>query len=39
VPAVGDTVSLYFDRDDTVRHIIITGDGKIIVPPIMRFGR
>jgi len=39
VPAAGDTVSLYFDRDDTVRHIIITGDGKIIVPPIMRFGR
>jgi len=39
VPAVGDTVSLYFDRDDTVRHIIITGDGKIIVPPVMRFWR
>ena len=38
VPATGDTVSLYFDRDDTVRHIIITGDGKIIVPPVMRFG-
>jgi len=37
VPAAGDTVSLYFDRDDTVRHIIITGDGKIIVPPVMRF--
>jgi len=39
VPAVGDTVQLFFDRDDTVRHIIITGDGKIIVPPVMRFGR
>ena len=37
VPAAGDTVSLYFDRDDTVRHIIITADGKIIVPPVMRF--
>jgi len=39
IPAVGDTVSLFFDRDDTVRHIIITGDGKIIVPPVMRFRR
>jgi hypothetical protein len=37
VPAVGDTVGLFFDRDDTVRHIIITGDGKIIVPPTFRF--
>jgi hypothetical protein len=37
VPAVGDTVQMVFDRDDTVRHIIITGDGKIIVPPVMRF--
>jgi hypothetical protein len=37
VPAAGDTVALYFDRDDTVRHIIITGDGKIIVPPMWRF--
>jgi len=33
VPAAGDTVSLFFDRDDTVRHIIITGDGKIVVLP------
>ena len=39
IPAKGDTVSLYFDRDDTVRHIIITQDGKIIVPPVMRFWR
>jgi hypothetical protein len=37
VPTTGDTVKLFFDRDDTVRHIIITGDGKIIVPPVMRF--
>jgi hypothetical protein len=37
VPAVGDTVQVTFDRDDTVRHIIITGDGKIIVPPVFRF--
>jgi hypothetical protein len=37
VPAAGDTVALYFDRDDTVRHIIITSDGQIIVPPVMRF--
>jgi hypothetical protein len=36
VPDGGGTVQLYFDRDDTVRHIIITGDGKIIVPPVIR---
>ncbi len=36
VAAVGDTVQVYFDRDDTVRHIIITRDGTIIVPPIFR---
>lgn len=37
VAAAGDTVQMVFDRDDTVRHIIITGDGKIIVPPTFRF--
>jgi hypothetical protein len=37
VPAEGDTVQMIFDRDDTVRHIIITGDGRIIVPPVFRF--
>lgn len=36
VPAAGDTVRLAFDRDDTIRHIVITGDGKIIVPPVIR---
>ena len=36
VPAAGDTVKLYFDRDDTVRHIVITPDGRIIVPPVLR---
>ncbi len=36
VPAGGSaSVSLYFDRDDTARHIILTGDGTIIVPPVM----
>ena len=37
VPAAGDTVQVTFDRDDTVHHIIITGDGRIIVPPVFRF--
>ena len=32
VAADSSTVQLYFDRDDTVRHIILTGDGKIIMP-------
>lgn len=36
VPTGGGNVPLYFDRDDTVRHIIITGDGKIVVPPVIR---
>jgi Domain of unknown function (DUF4382) len=35
VPTGGGNVSLYFDRDDTVRHIVITGNGTIIVPPVM----
>jgi hypothetical protein len=39
VPDTGGTVAMVFDRDDTVRHIIITGDGTIIVPPIFRFHR
>ncbi|HXY68341.1 MAG TPA: DUF4382 domain-containing protein [Gemmatimonadales bacterium] len=38
VAAVGDTVPLFFDRDDTVRHIIITGDGKIVVLPSFHQG-
>ena len=37
VAAAGDTVQMVFDRDDTVRHIIITGSGTIIVPPTFRF--
>jgi Domain of unknown function (DUF4382) len=36
VPAGGGDVQLYFDADDTVRHIIITGSGTIIVPPVIR---
>jgi hypothetical protein len=36
VPAGGGDVQLYFDPDDTVRHIIITGSGTIIVPPVIR---
>lgn len=37
VAAAGDTVQMVFDRDDTVHHIIITGNGTIIVPPTFRF--
>jgi len=36
VAAGSTTVQLYFDGDDTVRHIVLTGDGKIIVPPVVR---
>ncbi len=36
VPSGGGDVQLYFDRDDTVRHIVITGDGTILVPPVIR---
>jgi len=36
VPAGGGNVTLYFDRDDTVRHIVITGNGTILVPPVFR---
>jgi hypothetical protein len=38
VTTLGETVPLFFDRDDTVRHIIITGDGKIVVLPSFRKG-
>jgi hypothetical protein len=36
VPSGGGTVQLYFDADDTIRHVVVTGDGKIIVPPVIR---
>ena len=36
VPSGGGNVSLFFDKDDTVRHIVITGDGKILIPPVIR---
>ena len=36
VPTGGGTVQLFFDRDDTIRHIVITGDGKVIVPPVIK---
>jgi hypothetical protein len=36
VPDGGGTVPLYFDADDTIRHVVVTGDGKIIVPPVIR---
>ncbi len=29
------SVQLFFDADDTIRHIVVTGDGKIIVPPVI----
>jgi hypothetical protein len=35
VPSGGGTVQLYFDADDTIRHVVVTGDGKIIVPPVI----
>ncbi len=36
VPSGGGNVSLVFDKDDTIRHIVITGDGKILIPPVIR---
>ena len=36
IPSGGGTVPVFFDKDDTIRHIVITGDGKIIVPPVIR---
>ncbi len=36
VPSGGGTIKLFFDGDDTIRHIIVTGDGKIIVPPVIK---
>ncbi len=29
------TVQLFFDKDDTIRHIVLTGNGTIIVPPVI----
>jgi hypothetical protein len=36
VTADSSTVQLVFDRDDSIRHIVLTGDGKVIVPPVIR---
>ncbi len=36
VPTGGGTIKLFFDRDDTIRHIVVTGNGTIIVPPVIR---
>ncbi len=36
VPSGGGTIKLFFDADDTIRHIVVTGDGKIIVPAVIR---
>lgn len=36
VPSGGGNVSLFFDADDTIRHVVLTGDGKIVVPPVIR---
>jgi hypothetical protein len=36
VPTGGGNVQLFFDPDDTIRHVRITGDGKIIIPPVIR---
>lgn len=35
VPNGGGTVQLFFDGDDTIRHIVVTGNGTIIVPPVI----
>lgn len=36
VPTGGGNVPLFFDADDTIRHVRVTGDGKIIIPPTIR---
>ncbi len=36
VPMGGGTVPLFFDPNDTIRHVRVTGDGKIIIPPTIR---
>ena len=36
IPTGGGNVPVFFDQDDTIRHIVITGDGRIIVPPVIR---
>jgi len=36
VPTGGGNVPLFFDEDDTIRHVRVTGDGKIIIPPTIR---
>ncbi len=36
VPTGGGSVKLVFDADDTVRHIVVTGDGTIILQPVLR---
>lgn len=36
VPAGGGSVQLFFDADDTIRHVVVTGDGTIILRPVIR---
>jgi hypothetical protein len=36
VPTGGGNVAVFFDKDDTLRRIVITGNGTIIVPPLIR---
>ncbi len=35
VTSGSSTVQLFFDKDDTIRHIVLTGNGTIIVPPVI----
>ncbi len=36
VPTGGGSVKLVFDADDTVRHIVVTGNGTVILQPVLR---
>lgn len=36
VPTGGGNVQLYFDPDDTIRHILVLNDSTIVVPPVVR---
>jgi hypothetical protein len=32
----GDTsIQLFFDADDTIRHVVVTGDGRVILTPVL----
>jgi hypothetical protein len=36
IPTGGGNVPVFFDKDDTIRRIVITGNGRIVVPPVIR---